>query len=191
MERASRRRRAAATSIIVAATLGVAAEAAAESAWVKDHMQLNLRTGAGTRYRIVASIETGDSVDVLERGEKWTKVRFRGTEEGWIPAGYLQEEMPARARLARIETEAADLRERIEVLTLESERMQQENAGLGNRDTAQKQEIERLTRQNAALLAGARWPEWLAGASILSTGLICGAWVRGRGDRRGKARIRL
>lgn len=193
MVRASRRMaaaRAAGIPALVAVTLAVAAGAAAETAWVKDEIQLQLRTGAGTSFRIIGSIQTGDAVDVLERGEKWTRVRVRGTDEGWIPSGYLQESMPAKLRLARAEAEVGELRQRVSELEGVAERAQQESEELGSRGAEQTLELERLTRENAELRAGARWPEWVAGAAILSTGMLCGAWIRGRGDRR-SSRIRL
>ncbi len=190
MTRAWLQRAAAASILAVAAAQGIAGVAVAESAWVKDEIRLNLRTGPGTSFRIVAAIETGDAVEVLERRESWTRVRIRDGDEGWIPAGYLQDTMPDRLRVARFEAEAAELRERVAELTQESARLEEENAGLSDRDGEREQEIARLTRENLGLRAGARWPEWIAGAAILATGMLIGAWLQSRG-RSSKPRVRL
>ncbi len=53
--------------------------AAAEPAWIKGSIRLNLRSGAGTQYKILQSVETGDAMTVLGRAENWTRVR---TSEG-------------------------------------------------------------------------------------------------------------
>ena len=40
--------------------------ALAETAWVRSEVRLNVRTGAGTQFRIVGVVATGDSVDILD-----------------------------------------------------------------------------------------------------------------------------
>jgi hypothetical protein len=57
--------------------------------------------------------------------------------------------------------------------------------------TEQKTELERLTRENLELRAGARWPEWIAGASILFVGAVLGMLVHRSASRRPGPRIRL
>ena len=50
------------------------APALAESAWVTSEVRLNLRTGAGTQFRIVGVLATGDSVEILKRKDDWTQI---------------------------------------------------------------------------------------------------------------------
>ena len=94
-------------------TIGFAAlfamSAGAETAWVKDQVRLNLRSGPGTKYRIIEGIGTGDQIEVLTRAEGWTQVRTE-TNKGWIPEGFLQPEAPAAIRLERLEAQTADVR---------------------------------------------------------------------------------
>ena len=87
-----------------AAGLTVAPLAHAETGWVDDQVRLNLRTGPGNQYRILASVETGDSVEILSRGDGWIEVRAEG-KSGWVPDGYLRPDPPAVVKLARIEGE--------------------------------------------------------------------------------------
>jgi SH3 domain protein len=169
----------------------VAGSAYAETAWVKDHLRLNLRAGPGIEYRIIGAIETGDSVDVLERVEGWTKVRAQGVEEGWIPEGYLQEEAPAQLALAKHEAKAAELQEQLATLTSETEQLRSESSSVAGRDGEQKAKIAELTQENLRLRAGARWPEWIAGASLLAAGMLLGAILYRNATRRPGPRIRL
>ena len=83
----------------------VALPALAEPAWVSGEVRLNLRSGAGNQYRILGALKTGDSVQVLERGEKWTKIRTAAGEDGWIPGGYLNPQPPPTIRLEELEVE--------------------------------------------------------------------------------------
>jgi len=163
--------------------------ARAETGWVDDQVRLNLRTGPGNQYRILASIETGDSVEIISRGDGWIQVSAEG-KSGWVPDGYLNPEPPAKVKLARIESEAAELRTRSKQLGDDTEKLRGENEQLATRESEQRAELERLTRDNLELRAGARWPEWIAGACILGVGMGLGALLRGSA-RRQTPRIRL
>ena len=167
----------------------VAPLARAETGWVDDEVRLNLRTGPGNQYRILASVETGDSVEILSRGDGWTEVSAEG-KSGWVPDGYLQADPPAVVKHARIETEAAELRTRAKQLGEDTEKLRGENQQLATRESEQRAELERLTRDNLELRAGARWPEWIAGSCILAVGMALGALLRGSA-RRQTPRIRL
>jgi len=173
----------------LAAGMILAPLARAETGWVDDQVRLNLRTGPGNQYRILASIETGDSVEILSRGDGWIEVNAEG-KTGWVPDGYLQADPPAVVKLARIESETAELRTRTKQLGEDTEKLRGENEQLATREAEQRTELERLTRDNLELRAGARWPEWIAGACILAVGMALGALLRGSA-RRQTPRIKL
>lgn len=179
-----------AASIAAAAVLAIPAAAAAQRAWVKDEVRLNLRVGPDTKYKIRGSLKTGDSVEVLTRGDGWTQVRFGG-REGWIPAGFLQSEAPAAIQLERHLAETAELRDRFGTLSTEVEELRTRNGELSSLESTQSEEIDRLTRENLELHAGARWPHWIAGASILLSGGLIGIIVHWSSSRRTPRRIRL
>jgi SH3 domain protein len=172
------------------AALGLAGAAAAETAWIKDSISLNLRTGPSNEHRILTTVTTGDSVEIVERGEGWMLVRS-GEIEGWMPAGFLQAEEPARVRLGRIDADTASLRDDLERTTREASELREQNGALADREAALQAEVARLGREVDQLRAGARWPEWIAGASILGVGLVLGVILQWSSARRGIRRIRL
>ena len=178
-------------SLAVLAVLLFAIPAPAERAWVKDELRINLRTGPGVSYRIVGRMTTGDTVEVLEKGEGWTRVRMAELGEGWIPDGYLQPTPPARLRLDQSESQTEELRTRLETLTQRNTELEAQNATLTGRDGEQQSSIQQLTRENMELRAGARWPHWITGASILAAGMLMGAVLRSASARRSRTRIRL
>ena len=163
----------------------------AERAWVKDELRLNLRAGPGLEFRILGMIKTGDQLDVLERTPQWTRVEVDRIGGGWIPAGYLQANPPAGLLLTQREIETADLREKAARLAADSEELQSANRRLAERDESRNQKIERLVRENLELRVGSRWPEWIAGASILGVGMIFGGLLQRNAARRKSPRIRL
>ncbi len=173
----------------LASGLILAPLAHAETGWVDDQVRLNLRTGPGNQYRILTSVETGDSVEILSRGDGWIQVRADG-KSGWVPDGFLRPDPPAVVKLARIEGEDVELRARAKQLAEDTEKLRSENQQLAKQESEQRSELERLTRDNLELRAGARWPEWIAGASILAVGMALGALLRSSA-RRQTPRIRL
>jgi SH3 domain protein len=171
--------------------LVVAGAAGAEAAWVKDELRLNLRSGPGVQYRILGVIKTGDAVEIVERGDGWTQIRVASIGTGWIPAGYLHAEPPARVRLAQSEARTSEFRGQLDLVSTEAEQLKQANAELAARDEDQRTSIERLSRENFELRAGARWPEWITGAGILCAGMILGAILRAITARRARPRLRI
>ena len=98
------------------------AAAQAEQAWIRDEVRVHKRTGPGTKYRILGTVKTGESYEVLSRGDGWTQIRGGG-ETAWIPAGYLQSETPARVQLEQFQAESAQMRAGHGKLTAEVEEL--------------------------------------------------------------------
>jgi SH3 domain protein len=163
----------------------------AEPAWVSGEVRLNLRSGPGNQYRILGVLKTGDSLQVLERSEKWTKIRTAAGEEGWIPGGYLNPQPPPTIRLEELEDEVAKLRSIVDSSEAEASDLRQRSEELSANDADQRAEIERLTKENYRLHAGERWAEWITGALVLSTGMALGALLSRISSRRGRQRLRL
>ncbi len=158
---------------------------------MKDELRLNVRTGPGVQYRIIGALQTGDTVQILSRGESWTEVRPENLKKGWIPAGYLQPTPPARVTLAEREVESAELEKHLAALTESESRLRTAHEEVSGRDAKQQAEITRLTRENLELRAGARWPEWITGAGIVLVGMVLGAIVARSSGRRRQQRIKL
>lgn len=185
------RHRRTAAAVLLALGLLAPQASGAERAWIKGEVRLNLRSGPGTAYRILTGVQTGDALTVMERDERWTRVRTGDGKVGWIPAGYLEPKPPPGVRLAQLEVEARRLREQLEKTGAEAEALRASNESLTTSDTEQRAELERLTRDNLELRAGARWPEWITGALILSTGMVLGAILSRLSGRGRRQRIRL
>jgi uncharacterized protein YgiM (DUF1202 family) len=180
------------TFLVVALGSGLASSAAANTGWVKGEIRLNLRSGAGTQFKIIGGVATGDELEVLASRESWTRVKTADGKTGWIPAGYVQTEPPPTLRLASLETETGTLRSQLEEIRAEAAELRESNATLTANDSGQREEIESLKIENFELRAGARYQEWITGALILILGMLVGAFLHRRNStRRGGSRIRL
>jgi len=176
---------------LLLATLFVAAPVAAEEVWVKDEVRLNVRTGAGSQFRITGSLVTGDSVRILERGKGWTRVRMANGKDGWVPAGFLMEAPPAAIRMPRMEAETRELRGTVERLREEVSTLSGERGQLESSESSMRSRAQELEAENMKLKAGDRWPEWITGAGILVSGMLVGSIVQTWASRRPRTRIRL
>lgn len=178
----------AAAALALAAPVVLWAPAASgEPAWIKGELIVNLRSEPARDADALRTVKTGDSVEVTKRRGEWARVRIGRAEaqhEGWIQATYLQPGPPAEVLLARRQRDLDKLSQQVADLTREAEELQKQNAELGN----QASDVAALQQENTQLRA-TRWPEWIAGAVILSVGMIAGRLMAGSGRR--KARIRL
>jgi len=178
-------------AVIALATLS-ATTSQAQQAWVMDRdVNLTLRTGAGTQYRIIGSLTTGDVATIVSRGEGWTKVRTTEGKEGWVSAGFLQSSPPAKIKLERLESDTEELRRQVAELSGSAADLRTAKDELESDEEARRLEIDRLTRENYELSAGARWPEWITGAGIVLVGMALGALLGRSSGRRRQPRVRL
>ena len=106
----------------------------AERMYVTDELALDLRGGPGNEFRILRMLPAGTPVEILERGEGWSRVRATDTE-GWLLTRLLSNEQAARQRLGEAEARAA--------------RLVKENAAL-------RQELTDIRRKHEALQSDAR-----------------------------------
>jgi SH3 domain protein len=164
---------------------------AADVGWVRSYIRLNLRSGAGTQFKILGGVETGDELRVLSRGKSWTRVQSKEGTIGWIPAGYLETEPPPTLRLQQLETETGTLRTELEEIRTEASQLRESNATLTANDSGQREEIESLKIDNYELRAGSRYQEWITGSLIVTLGMILGAFLHRNSTRRPTSRIRL
>jgi len=101
----------------------LAAAAQAQTSYVTDRTNLEIRRGPSTEHAILRWLEPGNQVQVLEQDQEsgWSRVRVvdQGTE-GWILTRFLMDEPSARDRLAAAERNLAAARERVTTLEAQS-----------------------------------------------------------------------
>ncbi len=89
--------------------------------------------GSGER---VATLKSGERVEVLERAGEQVHVRLASGREGWVRASYLSAEEPLRLRLARRDAEVARLSEELSLLKAQPPAGSASDAGHGAANAA-------------------------------------------------------
>ena len=183
-----RRRRlfAAALATLVLAASERATTAAENSAWVSDDRRLHLRTEASESGDVLAVLENGDSLTVLQRQGDWVQVRAAEDRIGWVLGTYLKAEPP---RAVLLETELRALQEALQKSLVEVDRLRGESESLRNAPSGPG-----AVRTVRSLADGADpgWPYLVAGAVILGVGLLWGMllqWLLARRSNRSRLRL--
>lgn len=71
--------------------------------FVSDRLVLNVYAAPDQAGGRVATIETGDAIDELERSGNFVHVRLADGRDGWVGANYLTDAMPAATRLRELQ----------------------------------------------------------------------------------------
>ena len=104
---------------ILVTGLSAAAMLRAESLYVIEQLVVAVNSAPDASGERVATLKSGDRVEVIERSGEQVHVQLGSGPEGWVRASYLTAEEPLRTRLAQREAEVARLGD--EVKRLESQ----------------------------------------------------------------------
>jgi hypothetical protein len=88
----------------------------AESLYVIEQLVVAVNSAPDASGERVATLKSGDRVEVLERAGEQVHVRLVGGREGWVRASYLSADEPLRVRLAQRDAEVARLGEELSLL---------------------------------------------------------------------------
>jgi uncharacterized protein YgiM (DUF1202 family) len=95
--------------------------------FVSDKLVLNVYSEPEQAGSRVATIETGDAVDELERGQGFVRIRLSDGREGWVGSNYLTTDAPAAVQLRDLQrqqkgsTQAVDKKAAEEIARLKKE----------------------------------------------------------------------
>lgn len=154
-------------SIFVGVLLFGSLAATGEPLYVGDKLVLNVYNEPEQGGGRVATIETGDVVEELERVEDFVRVRLADGREGWVGANYMSAQPPAIVRLKELQasppatdtnTNASADAATAKRLTAEVAKLQKQNAALTAELTELKKKLATPPIQNPAPLPVAEVP---------------------------------
>ncbi len=149
-------------SLVVVLVLALTSVAFAETLYVSDRLEIQMRAGKGTQFRILRMLPSGTPLEVLEvdQGNGYSRVRAPGGVEGWVLSRYLMKGQAARDRLADAEKQLAQLQlENRKLKTSFSELKDEKGSSDQQRDELDKQnrkiaqELEEIRRTASSALA--------------------------------------
>ncbi|MCR4346336.1 MAG: TIGR04211 family SH3 domain-containing protein [Sulfuricaulis sp.] len=90
--------------------LGIFSAAQAETVYIAERIRIGLRAEMDEASPVVKTVETGTLLEVVERVDKFARVRDPQGTEGWIEARYLTPDPPARLQLTKLQEDLAKSR---------------------------------------------------------------------------------
>lgn len=123
-----------------------AAPARAQTVYVNDQFEINLRTGETTQHSIIRMLPTGTALEVLSENPEtgYTQVRTQDGRIGYVLSRFLSDTPAARDRLARLQV-------RFDRLSESKKQVDAENAQLRGELTDLTSERDELRTRNAQL----------------------------------------
>jgi SH3 domain protein len=165
--------------------------AQADQLFVSDKLVVSVYTQASQESDKLATLDSGDAVEAIEKAEGFTHVKLADGRDGWIKSSYLNAQTPAIVRLRELEKERApantvppqtaeelrQLHEQNAALRSEVSTLKQAAASMHGRPASETQTQERpkilSTRvESSALLHALEWGAGITlGAGAIGFGL--------------------
>ncbi len=151
-----------ATSLFLVLVAAISGLAQAETRYVSDRLEIQMRTGKGTQFKILRMLPSGTALEVLEVDQQngYSRVRSAGGVEGWVLNRYLMKGKAARDRLAeaekelaRLELENRKLSGSVGELKNAKGSIDQERGSLSKENRKLSQELEAIRRTASSALA--------------------------------------
>jgi SH3 domain protein len=92
---------------------GGAPAAAAEALYVVEQLVVSVSSTPDAGGERIASLKSGDRVELIERSGDAVHVRLANGKDGWLRSSYLSTEQPLRTRLQQSEAEVRDLKAQV------------------------------------------------------------------------------
>lgn len=112
----------------------------AETMYISDLLKITLRSGPSTENKILAVLESGQTVEVITPGDEWTKVRQANGNEGWVLSRYLTANPTHNLRFESLQSKHKNLMTQAAALLEENSQLKAESKKLRAQfETTQRQ----------------------------------------------------
>jgi len=125
--------------------------ALAETMYVSDVLKLTVREGKGTGEKIIAVVQSGQTVEVLQPEDEWALVRLDDGKEGWVLNRYLTGKITNNIKLQWLQKKHKTLTAQSATLLEEKEKLKEENKEFKTELDKVQKEAEELKMSYEAL----------------------------------------
>jgi len=127
-------------------------QALAETRYITDIAQIELRKGESTRWKILRYLMSGEAVEELSTNKKsgYSRIRTKDGTTGYVLTYQLQDEHGARDRLAAMEARLAELQQAPDQLAMKLSQLRSAHEKLTTDHEALEQEKEQLEEELAS-----------------------------------------
>jgi len=114
-------------AFVGACLLLIAGPVHAAAMYVTDIVEITLRTGPSLQNKIMAFLQSGQRLEIIQKGDEWSQVRTSGGSNGWVLTRYLTPQPTSKIRLQSLEEKYNTLTAQNAALVKENNEIKAEN----------------------------------------------------------------
>lgn len=99
----------------------------AQEMYVSGITKITMRTGPGIEHKIVAMLESGSRLEVLEYQSDWSLVLTEKQKQGWVLTRFLTEDKPLTFQVEKLRKENEDLANALEKIEMQNQALAEKN----------------------------------------------------------------
>lgn len=153
--------------------------------FITDDVDIYMHSGPGTQYRILGTIEAGQSVTLLNESQNdYSKIRDHKNREGWVISELVKKGTGLRNRLPIVEAELAKAKQTLAQLDQSSESVTQQLTAANQQILSLESELASASQQRDhaikelnAIQDNAQSRMWQQGALIAGLGALIGIFL--------------
>ncbi len=120
---------------------------AAETMYITDNLEVMVRGGKGTEYRILAIKKANEPVEVLSTEGDYSYVRLENGVEGWVLKRYLSRELPKPMVIANLTAEIEQLNVKHTALSEDYQKLKEQKQAIETSAAACVEKNKNLEQQ--------------------------------------------
>jgi len=114
--------------IILLGVVFFACPSFAEDIYVAGVTKITMRTGPGVENKIVAMLNSGDKLEIMEYKWDWSQVKTDQGKIGWVLSRFLTQDIPDAFLMEQLKKDIQAATARIEALEAENKMLADQNA---------------------------------------------------------------
>lgn len=125
----------------------------AQTLYVSDQLEINMRSGKGTGYKITKIIKSGTPLTILKQDSGYARARTPQGVEGWVLSRFLSDTPVARTQLDQAQQDVTEMKAKYDQMSAElttykenNTRLNQSEQGLMNKTQTLNVELEKLRK---------------------------------------------
>ena len=131
---------------IVVCTTFFSAAVLAETNYVSDSLKITMRTEPGKDRKIIALLNIGQKVDVLNPGDDWTLIQLPNGKKGYVLSRFLTNKTPSGIELNVLQNKHVALKANAASLLEENNAFKSKNEALTTELVAARKELQDLKK---------------------------------------------
>ena len=102
----------------------------AEDIYVTGITNITMRTGPGLEHKIIAMLETGTKLEIVEYQKDWSRVKKDPGETGWVLSRFLTQKIPDALLVEKLKKNNQNLMSRLKAVEEENKTLTVKNVTL-------------------------------------------------------------